>query len=878
MEKNEHSTQPGINNTESEARENLNKNKIISFLRDGSPGSATERLEVFPLPESFLQSEEVQNAAKSSFIFALTNGYAKDVTELLKAFPLPESILQSEEVQNAAKTGFLQLLGGGHVNEILELLETSLFPESVLQSDEVQNVAKTRLVDQLSRGDISFAAELLRISPFADSFIQSKEIHDATKARLIWCLKFGDLKSITTLLEAFSLPESVIQSEEVQNLAERNLVSLLMKFDIQGATLFLNAFPLPETVVHNAVKEKLIRIINNNSLSFVTELLEAFPLPESVLQSEEVQNAAKNRLLYCLKLGEISNANEFLKTFQFPNFVLQSEEAQNAAKIGIRQALKNNKIEFAIELTIIFKLPDLRALERTMRIFGTSAGTSSFYAVSDLNNGKISREVAELGIEKTGETGLLQLERKMRRIRHEFLFTNIDPKQELFNQLQNSIVGDSIKGLVRYTSSEWGKHDQNSFSDLLLNYKKAIEKGAKELDSTFVPSQILQIETLEDLSADFTYSKGFLDRFAVLAKELQAAQRLVKENEEGGFAKELLIEVAQLAEKELEKIRERIAYYKEVQVNPEKAVDKKDIKSAPFAIKNLETQQARLKELQISQTTFSMQELFSRVAEIPGADSQLRKMIFGLSFHLNDAHYRNQSFAPANPEAPSEAEATAILNFVDHITNQETFAQYFTDEKTKKQFQSITSTIAIQEEVRRMNGTRESSGKTRDYVFIPSRDFKTELSGHMSDACWANKYPSMIQALPNFTFLTFVENPGNEKYERITGGTFLIQTKARDGTPLLVIRGLNPIENVANALNLKDFVVKLKAYLEPIAKEQGRRLAIVIDDHSGGSATNRPALFAYLTELKKTLKQAPLASNEETIFNEYNITECTYYI
>ena len=56
----------------------------------------------------------------------------------------------------------------------------------------------------------------------------------------------------------------------------------------------------------------------------------------------------------------------------------------------------------------------------------------------------------------------------------------------------------------------------------------------------------------------------------------------------------------------------------------------------------------------------------------------------------------------------------------------------------------------------------------------------------------------------------------------------------------------------------------------------GRTLAMVIDDHSGGSATNRPLLFAYLSGLKSSLTQVKGVVAADTKFNGYDISSHVY--
>ena len=152
-----------------------------------------------------------------------------------------------------------------------------------------------------------------------------------------------------------------------------------------------------------------------------------------------------------------------------------------------------------------------------------------------------------------------------------------------------------------------------------------------------------------------------------------------------------------------------------------------------------------------------------------------------------------------------------------------------------------------------------------------------EFSGHIADACWASKYGSMAEEFPNFSATIMVQNRGT-KNERLAGASMMIETTGEDGTPLLVIRGLNPIENVINGVQVEDFFDKFIDYAQKIADKTKRKLAIVIDDHSGGSATNRPALFDFLNKKRISLEQVKLDSTKGTTFNGYDITSDTYLL
>jgi len=249
--------------------------------------------------------------------------------------------------------------------------------------------------------------------------------------------------------------------------------------------------------------------------------------------------------------------------------------------------------------------------------------------------------------------------------------------------------------------------------------------------------------------------------------------------------------------------------------------------------------------------------------------------MFYFAFYANPEQQR-ENLSEFDAKKPNLDQLSWVLNFVDHITNQETLKKYFIDKKAAKNFKGLLNISALEQEMARWQNQKTKGAMPMK--FIPSRDLLTEFSGHISDACWASKYASILEKYPNFISLSMVQNPDHPKHEKLAGGCLLIETVSKDDEPLLVIRGLNPQENVINQLDVKDYYKKLVAYLKPIAEKTNRKLAIVIDDHSGGSSTNRPTLFSFLNKLKAKLQPVRLKSNKGTKFNNYDIRGDCYLV
>lgn len=179
----------------------------------------------------------------------------------------------------------------------------------------------------------------------------------------------------------------------------------------------------------------------------------------------------------------------------------------------------------------------------------------------------------------------------------------------------------------------------------------------------------------------------------------------------------------------------------------------------------------------------------------------------------------------------------------------------------------------LQEQLAQFEGGVSKDAST--FEIVRTRGLGLELSGHMGDACWASRYELISKEFPHISALNFVLEPGT-KNERTAGACLLMETSV-NGKPVFIIRGLNPIENVINKHDPGAFTREVVKYLESTVGQKGQ-IAIVIDDHAGGSSTNRPILFSYLTKLKNGLRRVPLPKNNNLRFNDYDITNDTYFV
>jgi len=549
-------------------------------------------------------------------------------------------------------------------------------------------------------------------------------------------------------------------------------------------------------------------------------------------------------------------------------------------------------IEVMPELNDFYSPPLDQTFTFAYDLLGEQLIPDIYETIIAVKDGHVSKEdMKKLGITKTGETGINQLRQRLNSFKSKILDQEFDT-----TLLEESpFYQQYYKAYVRYTNSEWGEHDEQSFEQIvethnLLKQEKRLRKLPKEYAES---GEVIIAKVDREKQETFRYSEQFLSRFGTLRASMAGSLELFNQNKPLSN----LVEKAEAKRKQkindmendLTRLSSEDAVKKwigelEHQMEQEgdsvmkRALKKKidtlqNEKARGFMQKNLSDAFERLRDLNL-RSVRNFQSNFVVLSQFDEFHEELRQLIFYYALQKNKP-YREPAKNIAHREKPQFNDVGWVINFVDHIVNEETWSKYFTDDNATKAFRKLINVNALNEEFARAQN--QASSGTISMEFIPTRGLLMEFSGHIADACWASKYDSIAESFPNFSAVTMVQNKGT-KHERLAGSCMLIETTSIDNTPLLVIRGLNPLENVINALSTDDFFDKFTNYARSIADKLGRKLAIVIDDHSGGSATNRPALFQLLTEKNKTLRPVRLASEEDTTFNGYDITHVTYVI
>jgi len=513
-------------------------------------------------------------------------------------------------------------------------------------------------------------------------------------------------------------------------------------------------------------------------------------------------------------------------------------------------------------------------LDADLRFSGEAFGMQLDKRVYDLvrrfRAGELSEqdvfELTQFGIAHPERGEGVEFVRAARQFKEEvFSFEGVDTGRLLHSDLRMKVFLHEI----RFSSAEFGQDVEPKY--LIEKYQELRDAGRlKELDPAFESSEVVNIDKLDrDALAAFQFTDGGLNRFEDFRGALGRAFAMIDSDQAAsgvvnmiGYKRDQLVQ--ELRVKVLEMDNERAVAAMQKRIDVLEGMDFEDMSDWREMFLTLSSFRGVFdEELRIGVLWWGLQQLSDDRLEVARELVQrtsVRSRVMGKEFSW-------------------------MANFVGHLMRKEVLAETFTEvdergkrtkrgKKVSRALGGLLSVKGLDQEVGRLRdvGTRG----TMEMQLVPQRNIMTEFSGHIGDACWAGKEDSMLERYPNVTSVTMVMNPESEKHRRLAGSMMLLEVTADDGTDLLVMRGVNPLENVINQLSPRAFVQVLREYLEPIAEKMGRKLGMVIDKKSGDAATNRPTLFGYLKdELKGELVQMKV-SDEAATFNGYDIRNDVY--
>lgn len=700
------------------------------------------------------------------------------------------------------------------------------------------------------------------------------EMRDSAIQGAIVALSETRLDDFLAIKKFFKLPEQELSRNDVKNIL-RDSIEKSFLYDgkknsgVYDETLFSELYRDFSPIVAEAVNHAFVRRISKGELSEVISLLQEFSSAISLSREEIALNIARVPVQEYVRhelrkreeyyydneeRGEISTIESSELRQLFELFPEAREKMSDGAKAEYNNALQKGGF---LEMKIIDDQYSIDPkLKQLTEVFGEHLTISLYRVGSEVLDGNISEDARAIGVTEAGPTGVVQLAEQAQSVIHSYLA----PQEELNGRipsaqqlLESPFLADMFKYAVHYEQSEWGDHDESSFKKTLQNYEEARKNEEIDPLSWYItPSEAVQIPLRERVRVPL--SESAINRYETLKESLRDAFHRLESS------KKPLSEIALLLEDNAKQIiadleaRRNTVEREEARIGIDRRIEQ---------IKNIDFRSVK-----------NFQETIRILGQFPELQDTMREAIFlyALARHreIRD-RIRNITEQNVSPQTISD-----LLEFVEHIVNQETFSEYFTDKKSADFFRKITSVKSFEEELQRIQKMESSSNETVPIKFIPTRGLLAEFSGHIADACWASKYDSVLKEAPMVSHVMLVKNPDDPKSKKIIGACLLIETLSDAGDHLLVVRGLNPQESEINKLHIPAFYEAFTSWVKECADEDSRIPAIVIDDHAGGAATNRPKLFAHLSNITQNMEHIRLDPKRQHegsggwVFNGYD--------
>lgn len=512
------------------------------------------------------------------------------------------------------------------------------------------------------------------------------------------------------------------------------------------------------------------------------------------------------------------------------------------------------------------KWPDFEA---TREVFGEFASSGVLQAIESINSGQLTDELRDLGINSTGQRGIQQLRERAKKLSIDL----VDPEKadELEALIAKSSIARSVlMQLVHYDSSDFGLHGEESFLRVIQSYSGVpVEKRRLISDAYTTADFRVSTTEVKDTQSEKGFDKDAIERYQRLRQQLVDAVDLLEDSGPRPFGGEVDKLNAYLADK-VKTLSTQVSRLKNE--GKDKAADK--VAQQLTAVSSILGSDLR--------KLSAFEDNFIELAKDKKLHDDLSKILFAWAlrrppsgFDLTRLQQIEENIRSL-PVDPTIDAVSFVTDQVDHVINQEVFRQYFKSDEARRSFEDMTSTKALQVALSKSQSSLTTSGSVQ-MRFEPTRGLLMELSGHVADACWASTYSSISEIFPNMTAVMIRQSP-DTKYDRLAGAFMLIEAETEDGQKALVVRGLNPQQSIINRLDVAQFFESIRSYVSDVASKIGAVPAIVIDDHSGGSGTNRPVLFGYMQAVRPKLTKVALkdTSEQPTKFNGYDIRQVTY--
>ncbi|MFH1030265.1 MAG: hypothetical protein V1770_03340, partial [bacterium] len=206
-----------------------------------------------------------------------------------------------------------------------------------------------------------------------------------------------------------------------------------------------------ETFGYKRMLEYISRNDSNlaQQIAFFKEVILDYP---NFKKFDSIEDVAYQVILNRLADGNMNEALEIQDRFKITEEKFSTQEYQAAVYNGFLVLLRYGNVSTAFELKDKFSLRLSPIENKAVELFGEFLSFSIFREMKDLENGTIGKELAKIGVNKSGEAGVLEITEKMRELKSKFAGHN--PEQLDFEQ--SGFMTNYFLAYTGFQNSEWG--------------------------------------------------------------------------------------------------------------------------------------------------------------------------------------------------------------------------------------------------------------------------------------------------------------------------------------------------------------------------------------------------------------------------------------
>lgn len=782
----------------------------------------------------------------------------------------------------------------GHLDDFIKVIdyreksrEIVLVTEFLQINLESSREIKKRVLEQaVADGDVKLIQKLIEAFPTAEVYIKEPKVQElliksieqkTDKYINFWVIVEQELLELETLKK--------LSRNNIKNKLQKALIELIEK---EICLVKLNYLPnfnhsdqlftlLSKLKTYSSqfidldflscdkwqfkLTEYLTECLKNAKVAEVENIMKFIANEQKLKKDNRVkwETAAIEGYLKTVFINNVGSAtikNNFLKNKKYR----LNRQSQLYVYEKVKLCLAKNIFEEAVFMRNSFlqEVDLVVPFDRGVKLFGTFLGPELLEVISCLHEGKSHPWLAELNINERGESGFNKLEKCFVGLQKTYFCSDSVETLKLIEK--SELLRRFFIKQTNFEASEFGYHHEEELNEMALHYLDYYNSDQYQaLKPEFEESQIILI----DRKNQNIFSEEIIGQYQKLRNTIIDV---------GEGLNELGLNYYRMKIKEASEQKEALINKMKKSKNEALATEESDELSWQQNLANIDLIEWEDEKQWLEQLpkimkgrkeyrelkTFAIELLLSYAVLSSKNRKEWQEKLTSIKEIIDD------------PEVEKMKELLTLV--LKNTKISQVIASSKNGHKITNAIKQLLATKGIEEELNKKKNRTEVQLKLE-----PVRNFLSELSAHIADACWANTYQSILETFPNLTTVMVTEVGDGEKLA-FAGCFLLIETESQLGERLLVIRGFNPSMSLIDKIYLPVFLEQVLTYTRNLADKLQAKPAIVIDDHCGGASTNRPELYNYLKSIKDQLAQVWVKKRADNMVNAYDISQTTYLI